>query len=66
MSTIVYEGSIIYWIAVKDGDVYSGHGYLDTNPSVVTSKWNLEAYTDEAVWTARLINDFGIDPDETT
>ena len=62
MNTIVYEGSIIYWIAVKEETICAGYGYLDKDPSVVTSKWNLEAYTDEAVWRARLINDFGIDP----
>lgn len=63
MNTIVYEGTIIYWIAVKDEDIYAGHGYLDTNPSVVTSKWDLEAYTDRTIWKNRLINDFGVDPD---
>lgn len=62
MNTIVYEGSIIYWIAVKEETICAGYGHLDKDPSVVTSKWNLEAYTDEAVWRARLINDFGIDP----
>ena len=63
MNTLVYEGTVIYWIAVKDGDTYVGHGVLDTHPSVVSSKWNLEAYTDESVWRNRLLNDFGVDPD---
>jgi len=63
MNSLVYEGTAIYWIAVKDGDTYAGHGVLDTDPSVVSSKWNLEAYTDESVWRNRLLNDFGVDPD---
>lgn len=64
MNTIRFEGDTVYWIAVKDGNIYAGHGVLDTDPSVVSSAHNLEAYTDESVWRARLINDFGIDPDE--
>lgn len=62
MNTITFEGEIIYWIAVKEG-AYAGHGLLETNPSVVSSKWSLEAYTDRNTWKTRLINDFGIDPD---
>ena len=62
MNTLIYEGTNIYWIAVKDGNTYAGHGVLDNSPSQVSSKWNLEAYTDEVVWESRLINDFGIDP----
>jgi len=63
MNSLVYEGTAIYWIAVKDDNTYVGHGVLETDPSVVSSKWNLEAYTDRSVWKNRLINDFGVDPD---
>ena len=63
MNTIVYEGSVIYWIAVKEETICAGYGYLDTDPSVVTSKWDLEAYTDRTIWKNRLVNDFGVDPD---
>jgi len=62
MNNIIYEGTTIYWIAVDNGS-HKAHGELNTSPSVVTSKWDLEAYTDRNIWTARLINDFGIDPD---
>lgn len=63
MNSLVYEGTAIYWIAVKDGSTYVGHGVLETDPSVVSSKWSLEAYTDREVWKNRLVNDFGVDPD---
>lgn len=62
MNNIIYEGTTIHWIAVNAGS-YVGHGTLETNPSIVSSKWNLEAYTDREVWKSRLINDFGVDPD---
>ena len=62
MNTIVYEGTEIFWIAV-DSNTYKGHGSLNSHPSVVTAKWDLEAYTDKTIWAARLINDFGVDPD---
>lgn len=62
MNNIIYEGTTIYWIAV-DNESYMAHGELNTSPSVVTSKWDLEAYTDRAIWRNRLINDFGVDPD---